>query len=59
MGLHKVLRPRSAGEEVTLQVFIMRNPYKDLYKVAVCNVRTMARPEKLEKCKKGNETIRI
>ena len=39
------------GSEAS-QVAIMRKPLKDLYKVAVWNVRTMARLEKLENAKR-------
>ena len=34
------------------QVVIMQNPHKDLYEVAVWDVRTMARTEKLENTKR-------
>ena len=39
------------GKREASQVVIVQNPHKDLYEVAVWNVRTMARTEKLENTK--------
>ena len=45
------------GGSETSQVVIIRNPHKDLYKVAVWDVRTMARSEKLENRDKFLDTM--
>ena len=46
------------GSEAS-QVVIMQNPNKDLSNVAVINLRTMARPEKLENAKREMKQYRL